>query len=73
MLPSLTTVTTIVSMGTGGTLGDGIAVERTLACRRRADNEKDRMQTEMRICLKNNLDRIGHLCYIVIYRPFIIC
>jgi hypothetical protein len=73
--------------GKGGTPGDGIAVEKlsvgrdkgggvetTPACSgRHADNERDRRHTEMRTCLKNNLDRIGHLCYIVIYRLFIIC
>jgi hypothetical protein len=62
-----------VPAGKGGTLGDGIAVETTPACTRHADNEKDRMQTEMRTCLKNNLDLILHLCYIVNYRLFIIC
>jgi len=76
----------IVPMGTGGALGDGVAVDKlsvgrdtgvavetTPACAgRHADNERDRRQIEMRTCLKNNLDRIGHLCYIVIYRQFII-
>jgi hypothetical protein len=62
-----------VPMGTGGALGDGTAVERTPACRTHADNERDRRQIEMRTCLKNNLDRILHLCYIVIYHLFIIC
>jgi hypothetical protein len=74
-------------MGKDGTLGDGIAVDKlsvgsdkgvdvetTPACSgRHADNERDRRQTEMRTCLKNNLDRILHLCYIVIYRLFIVC
>jgi hypothetical protein len=74
-------------MGKAGTLGDGIAVDKlsvgrdkgvavetTPACtRRHADNERDRRHTEMRTCLKNNLDRIGYLCHIVIYRLFIIC
>jgi len=31
--------------------------------RKTRDNERDRRQTEIRTCLKNNLDRIGHLCY----------
>jgi len=69
-----------------GTLGDGIAVDKlsvgrdkgvavetTPACtEKHADNERDRRQIEMRIRLKNNLGRIGHLFYIVIYRLFII-
>ena len=73
-------------VGKGGTLGDdiavdklsvgrdmGVAVETTPACTgRHADNERDRRKTEMRTGLKNNLDRIGHLCYSVIYRLFII-
>jgi hypothetical protein len=51
----------------------GVAVETTLACSgRHADNERDRRQTEIRTCLKNNLDCIGHLGYIVIYSLFII-
>jgi hypothetical protein len=64
-------------MGKDGTLGDGIAVDKlsvgrdkgvavetTPACSgRHADNDRDRRQTETRTCLKNNLDRIGHLCY----------
>jgi len=70
----------------GGTLGDGIAVDKlsvgrdmgvavetTPACsERHADNERDMRQTEIRTCLKNNLDCTGHLCYIVICRLFII-
>jgi hypothetical protein len=73
-------------IGKGGTLGDGnavdklsvgrdkgAAVETTPACtRRHAGNERDRRHTEMRRCLKNNLDRNGHLCTIVIYRLFIL-
>jgi hypothetical protein len=64
-------------VGKGGTPGDGIAVDKlsvgrdkgvavetTPACSgRHADNERDRRQTDMRICLKSNLDRIGHLGY----------
>jgi len=62
-------------MGKDGTLGDGIAVDKlsvgsdkgvavetTLACSgRHADNERDRRQTEIKTCLKNNLDCIGYL------------
>jgi hypothetical protein len=76
MSPSLTNATTIVPIGKDGTLGDdvavdklsvgrdmGVAVETTPACTgRHADNERDRRQTEMRTCLKNNLDCIGYLC-----------
>ncbi len=86
MLPSLTNATSITLVGIGVTLGvgiavdklcvgrdKGVAVEATPACRRHADKERDRRQTERRIGLKNNWDRIGHLCYIVIYGLFIIC
>ncbi len=39
-----------------------VAVETTPACSgRHADNERDRRQTEIRICLENNLECIGHL------------
>jgi len=62
-------------MDKGGTLGYGIAVEKlsvgsekgvavatTPSCtRRHADNERVRRQTEIRTCLKDNMDRIGHL------------
>jgi len=62
-------------VGKDGTLGDcvavdklsvgsdkGVDVETTPACSgRHADNERDRRQTEMRTCLKNNLDCIGSL------------
>jgi len=74
-------------LGIDGTLGDGItvdklsvggdkgvAVETTSACSgRHADNERDRRETEIRTCLKNNLDCIGHLCYIVIHHLLIVC
>jgi len=74
-------------MGKGDTLGDGIAVDKlsvgrdmgvavdtkTSCATRHADNERDRRHIEIRTCLKNNLDTIGYLCYIVIYRLFIIC
>ncbi len=72
-------------MGKDGTLGDdiavdklsvgrdkGVAVETTPACGRHADNARDRKQTEIRICSKKNLDRILHLCYIVMNYLFII-
>ena len=63
MLPSLTNTTMIVPMGKGGTLvdgiaidklsvgrGKGVAVETTPACtEKHADNERDRRQTEIRI------------------------
>jgi len=58
-------------MGKDVTLGDGIAVDKlsvgrdkgvavetTSACGRHADNERDRRQTEIRTCFKNNLDCI---------------
>jgi len=74
-----------MSMGKDSMLGDGIAVDKlsvgrdkgvaveTPGCtKRHADNERVSRQTEMRIRLKNNLGRIGHLCYSVIYRLFII-
>jgi len=62
-------------VGKDGTLGDGIAVDKLsvgsdkgvsvettpACCGTHADNERDRRQTEIRTCLKNNLDRIGHL------------
>jgi hypothetical protein len=62
-------------MGKGVTLGDGFAVdmlsvgsdkgaavEMTSACSGiHADNARDRRQTEIRTCLKNNLDGIGYL------------
>jgi hypothetical protein len=72
-------------VGKGGSLGDGIAVDKlsvgrdigvavetTPACTgRHADNERDMRQTEIWTCLKDNLECIGHLCYIVIYNLFI--
>jgi len=60
-------------VGKGVTLGEGIAAD-TLSVGRdkgvavetcselQADNERDSRQTEMRTCLKSNLDCIGHLC-----------
>jgi len=59
-------------MGKDGTLGDGIAVDKLsvgsdkgvavettlVCCGRHADNERDRRQTEIRTCFKNNLDCI---------------
>jgi len=73
--------------GKGGALEDGIAVDKlsvgrdkagavetTSACSTpQADNERDRRHIEMRTCLKNNLDCIGHLCYIMICLLRIIC
>jgi hypothetical protein len=73
-------------MGKDGTLGDGMAVDKLsvgsdkgvsvettpACCGRHADNERARRQTDIKTCLKNNLDCIGYLCYIVIYRLFIV-
>jgi len=74
-------------VGKGVTLGDGMAVDKlsvgsvtgvsvetTPVCSgRHADNERDRRETEIRTCLKNNLDCIGHLFEIMIYSLFIVC
>jgi hypothetical protein len=67
-------------VGKGGTLGDGIAVDKLSVGRdgavaveatpagagRHADNVRARRQTETGACFRNKLDRIGHLCHVVI-------